>query len=61
MDNSDYGFLCECLWVRVLVVFNFSDVPLDVTFGTENILTQSSYAMASADDKDQGFTILLGF
>ena len=30
VGNSDYVFSCACVWTRVLVVFYFSDVPLDV-------------------------------
>jgi hypothetical protein len=30
VGNSDHVFSCACLWTRVLVVFHFSDVPLDV-------------------------------
>ena len=34
VDNSYGGFLCVGVWVRVWGVYFFSDVPLDVTFGT---------------------------
>ncbi len=37
VDNSDYIFSCASVLARVLGVYNFSDVPLDVPFGTEHI------------------------